>query len=260
MSRLVSTPASQVAKARRSAEPELAALLRVELGGDDVVARDHRTELDGVVGDAQRVAGVAGHAVVGVHEVEVAAVGHVGGDGVRTGEPHVVPADLGDPVGVGEAPDRAGHPAEPVGVALLAVVEQHLEADADAEERDAVAPHAIAERADEVLLDQAVDGGAGGADAGKDDALGGRDLGRGGGEPGRQPQVLQGVHHARGVAGAVVDHVDHARPKVANAYRRSAPFRGRRSKVDGRRSACGSRPAPTISAGSIRASAAPMTL
>ena len=50
-------------------------------------------------------------------------------------------------------------------------------------------------------------------------------------EPGRQPQVLQGVQHARGVAGAVVDHVDHARPKVANAPGRSAPFGRRCSTV-----------------------------
>ena len=41
-----------------------------------------------------------------------------------------------------------------------------------------VALHPIGERADEVLLDQRVDGGARGADAGEDDALGGRDLGR----------------------------------------------------------------------------------
>ncbi len=36
----------------------------------------------------------------------------------------------------------AGHPAEAVGRAFLAVIEQHLEPDADAEERDAVVEHA----------------------------------------------------------------------------------------------------------------------
>ena len=77
----------------------------------------------------------------------------------------------------------------------------------------------VGERADEVLLDQRVDGGAGGADAREDDAVGRRDLGRGRGQPGREPEVLEGVEHARRVAGAVVDDVDHARPRVANALR-----------------------------------------
>ena len=109
-----------------------------------------------------------------------------------------------------------GTQPRPGGVALLAVVEEHLEADADAEERDAVALHPVAERGHEVLLDQRVDGGAGGAHAGEDDALGGGDLGRGRGQPGGQPQVRQGVQDARRVPGAVVDDVDHARPRVAN--------------------------------------------
>ena len=58
---------------------------------------------------------------------------------------------------------------------------------------------------------------AGRADAGEDDALRGRDCSaavstrRHG-----RPEVLEGVEHARRVAGAVVDDVDHPRPRVAN--------------------------------------------
>ena len=86
-----------------------------------------------------------------------------------------------------------------------------------------------------------VDGGAGGADAGEDDALGGRDLGRRcATSRAGEPEVLEGVQHARRVAGAVVDDVDHARPRVANASGRSAPF-ARCSTVRVR-----VRPAPTI--------------
>ena len=64
---------SHAAKPRRSARPDRAALLGVELRGDDVVARDHGAELDAVVGDAEHVGGIVGRAVVRVHEVEVPA-------------------------------------------------------------------------------------------------------------------------------------------------------------------------------------------
>ena len=43
-------------------------------------------------------------------------------------------------------------------------------------------------------------------------------------EPAREPEVLERVQHARRVAGAVVDDVDHARPRVANALT-VGPFR-----------------------------------
>ena len=82
MSRLVSTAASHAAKPRSSAQPELAALLRVELGRDQVLARDDGAELGRVRGDAEHVGGIGGRAVVRVHEVEVPLVGELARDGV----------------------------------------------------------------------------------------------------------------------------------------------------------------------------------
>ena len=133
MSRLVSTASpSHDANPREQVEAERAALLGVELRGDDVVARDHRAELEAVVGDAEHVGSVGGRAVVGVHEVVVPERRQGAGDRVVAREPHLVPPDLGHPPVGREAPHRARHPTEAVGVALLAVVEQHLEPDADA--------------------------------------------------------------------------------------------------------------------------------
>ena len=58
---------------------------------------------------------------------------------------------------VGEAADLPGEPAEARGVPLLAVLEEHLEPDADAEEGDAVLLHPLGERLEQVGLAQRVE-------------------------------------------------------------------------------------------------------
>ncbi len=84
----------------------------------------------------------------------MAPIGEPGGDRVRPCESHLVPADLGNAHPVGEAADPAGEPAEAGGVPLLAVLEQHLEPDADPEEGDPVLLHALGERVEQVGLPQ----------------------------------------------------------------------------------------------------------
>src|SRR5262249_35995617 len=80
-------------------------------------------------------------------------------DRVGSRESHLVPADLGDALPLGEPADPAGEPAEASSVAFLAVVEEHLQADADAEERNPVVLHAPGERVEEVGLAQRVERG-----------------------------------------------------------------------------------------------------
>ena len=85
----------------------------------------------------------------------------------------------------------------------------------------------VGERVDQVLVGERVEGGAGGADAGQDDALGGRDLV---GVPTRRhgsPRCSSAYSTLGALPGAVVDDVDHARPRVANrltvAFAQSEP-------------------------------------
>src|SRR5213079_346660 len=104
-------------------------------------------------------------------------------------ESHLVPADLGDAQAVGEAANPPGQPAEARRVPLLAVLEQNLEPDADAEEGRPVLLHSPGERIEEV---------------------GFADLFRLRHQPTFEPEPLERVDDAGGVAGSVVDHVDHA--------------------------------------------------
>ena len=126
----------------------------MELRGDDVVVRHDRRELDAVLRAPERVGGVGRVRVVGVDEVVVAPIGEPGGDRVRSCESHLVPADLGNAQPVGEAADPPGEPAEAGGVPLLAVLEQHLEPDADPEEGHSVPLHAPGERVEQVGFPQ----------------------------------------------------------------------------------------------------------
>ena len=62
---------SQVAKLREHGEPDLAALLGVELGGRDVAGRDHRAERHAVLGGGEHRVGVGRDRVEAVDEVAV---------------------------------------------------------------------------------------------------------------------------------------------------------------------------------------------
>ena len=157
----------------------------------------------------ERVGRIGGVGEVGVHEVAVGVGAEAVGDGVRAGGAHCVPADLRDAQGVGETPDPSRHPAKGVDVALFGVVEQHLEADADAEERQAVALHAFREGLDQPGVGERIHGGPGRADAGKDDAIGVGELARGGDQPVGKSEPFERVADARGVPRSVVDDRNH---------------------------------------------------
>ena len=131
-------------------------------------------------------------------------------------EPDLVPSDLRHAAIARELPHRARHPSEARRVALLAVVEQHLEPDADAEERHAVVADTRRQRVGEPLLLERGQRGPRGADAGQDQAFRPADRLRRADEAARQTEVLERVHHTRRVPRPVVDHVDHARPSVVN--------------------------------------------
>ena len=139
MSRLVSTRRAvpRSAKFAQQREPELAALLGVELRGDDVVARrpPSRTRRCtrwcrarvGGVGRARVVASSRSRSGRWSGQPAATRVGAVN----RTSFQPI----CGTRSVSGKRRTVPGHPAEAVGVALLAVVEQHLEPDADPEER-----------------------------------------------------------------------------------------------------------------------------
>ena len=140
----------------------------------------------------------------------MAPIGEPGGDRVRPREPHLVPADLGNAQRVAEAANPPGEPAEPGGVPLLAVLEQHLEPDADPEEGHPVLLHALGERVEEVGFPQRIERRGRRADTGQDEPFGLCDLLRLRHQPAFETEPLERVDDAGGVARSVVDHVDHA--------------------------------------------------
>src|SRR5437764_1515612 len=73
---------------------EVGTLFRMELRGDDVVARHDRGEVDAEVGDADADLALGGLGVVRMHEVEIAAARYVVEQRMPGGEAHLVPADL----------------------------------------------------------------------------------------------------------------------------------------------------------------------
>ena len=160
------------------------ALLRVELGAEEVVAADGGGDRAAVVGAGEAVGRVGGDEVVGVDEIGVVAGGDAGEERVGGEDLERVPAhvrDLERGVGGGEADDLAGDPAEARGVAVLAADgRQHLLADADAEEGRAAADRALLDRLEEAGDGEEAGAAVGeGADAGQHDAVGARGRRRG---------------------------------------------------------------------------------
>src|SRR5436309_3960017 len=78
------------------AQPRLAALLGVELRGDNVVAGYHRRECHAVLGLSDHDVWISGLGVVRMHEVEVGAVVDTLKNRVLLDDPHLVPAHVGD--------------------------------------------------------------------------------------------------------------------------------------------------------------------
>ena len=190
------------------AKAGVAALLRVELGGDDVVAGKGAGEGDAVVGLADNAFAVVGRRVVAVDEVEVGVVRYAVEDGVRPASSHLVPAHVRHFQAVGQSQDAAGKDVEAgVLAALLADGQERLEAHADAEVGPA-ARHEGADGLDEGALAQVAHGVGGGADAGHDDDVRGLDGGGVAGDGGVVAAVGDGALDAAQVAGAVVDDDD----------------------------------------------------
>src|SRR5574341_15732 len=77
-------------------QPQVLALLGMELDRENIVLPDARDELSPVSGRGCDHALVFGHYVVGVHEVEVAAVGHVGERGRPSFDGNGIPAQVRD--------------------------------------------------------------------------------------------------------------------------------------------------------------------
>jgi len=90
---------------------------------------------------------------------------------VRPSRAHAIPANLRNADVVGKSPDNAADPSESIDIALLAVVQEHLEAHANAEERDTVAQNPLVQGAEEIGFAERLHGGAGGPNTRKDDPL-----------------------------------------------------------------------------------------
>src|ERR1700689_4316582 len=71
-----------------------AALFEMELRSDNIVARDRGGEMHAVIARRDGRRRVSRYRVVGVDEIEMRVVGHVGEDRVRARLAHAVPANL----------------------------------------------------------------------------------------------------------------------------------------------------------------------
>src|ERR1017187_980721 len=146
--------ATQPAEVVEQFEAGRAALFEMELSREHVVARDRRGERNAVVGSGNRDRGVVGNRIIRIDEIEVGVVRHAGEDSMRAGLAHAVPSDLRDleRTAVNRARvahDAASDNAEAIGLVLFAAIEQHLDADADAQKWFAGAGYVIAENFDE---------------------------------------------------------------------------------------------------------------
>jgi hypothetical protein len=106
----------------------------VELGADDVAARDHGGDLGAVPGGREQIRAVGDLEAVGMHEIDMIARRHPVEEGVRLFDLQIVPAHVRDLEGriIGpDAPHRAADPAKARGLdPFLAHVGKHLHADA----------------------------------------------------------------------------------------------------------------------------------
>src|SRR5277367_2029557 len=208
--------AAHPAEVDEQLEAGRAALFEVELSGDDVVARNRGGERQAVVARANRERRIVGNRIVRIDEIEVRVVGHAGEDSMGARLAHAVPSDLRnlERTAVERARitgDAAGDDAEAFGGVLFTAIEQHLDADADAEERLAGAGDVVAQHVDESERAQIFHGGAGGADAGEDDAIGGGDALGAIGYFGLMTEKFERALNAGQVAGFVVNDCYHGR-------------------------------------------------
>src|SRR5579875_1811039 len=170
-------------------------------------AGDARGELGAVArrgGDERRI---GGHRVVGVHEVDVGAVGDAREHGDGPHDAQRIPAHVRHLArGVArEAHHAPGEDAEPAHAGrLLALLEEELHADADAE-KGASRARRLTHRLDEPRRREVFHARAEGALAGQDDGGRGGDAGRVARDLGRVARPLDRLLCAAQVADAVVE-------------------------------------------------------
>src|SRR5581483_12426798 len=115
------------------------AFFRVELDGKNVIAGHRAGKGHPVDAGAGGERAIRGRGKVAVHEIEPAAVADSGPQRMRLLLDHLVPSHVRDLEAAhlgrsGEARHAPRQHAEPRGVAFLRPLEEHLQADADAEE------------------------------------------------------------------------------------------------------------------------------
>src|SRR5260370_2362614 len=140
----------EAAEVVEQAESRGAAFFEMELGGDDIVARDRGANRDAMVASGDRQRRVVGDWVIGVDEIEVSIVGNAAKHRMGPRLTHAVPSDLGDfertaVDGRRKARHASRDNSKAAGVVLLASIEQHLESHADAEEGLAAAGEVVAQ-------------------------------------------------------------------------------------------------------------------
>ncbi len=144
----------------------------MKLGRQDVVAPERGAELHiAVAAVGGNICRILRRTVVGVDEVDEAAFGDPMEDRCRTADTDAVPAHVRhlEPLTLFDHPRRKAHhpardqPQAPVAAEFLALVEEHLHADADAEQRLA-GLDMRQQRLDETALAQVMDAVAKGAD------------------------------------------------------------------------------------------------
>ena len=135
----------------------------------------------------------------------------------------------------GKAHDLARDQPQPlVATELLALVEEHLHADADAEQRLA-GGHMGQQRLDETAGAQVADAVAKGADAGEHHLVGRGDIPGIGADPRREAELLEGLLDAAQVAHLIINDIYHSQTYSSLPLLESTPsMRGSRPQASSR--------------------------
>jgi hypothetical protein len=132
----------QAKEVRQHDEPGRRTLFRVALQSEDVIPCDDAGKVDAIIGRGGDAACIFGFDEIAVHEIETGTVGDSPPQGVAAFLPDLVPSHVRhlephsgrvDHCGRRKAPDTSRQDTEPRDLALLAVLEEHLLTDADAE-------------------------------------------------------------------------------------------------------------------------------
>ncbi len=147
------------------------AFFGMELDADDVVASADRGVGLTVIGFAQDAGRVIGDAVIGMDEVEEGVFGQAAKNRVVLFKLHLVPADVRDVNSLWKPDNLAGQQSQAfVNAEFVALVEHHLQSDAEADDWLARLS-CFDDEAVEVMLPETVHAGGEGSDAGKNEFI-----------------------------------------------------------------------------------------